>query len=91
MGIGILMWICNTINLDPTVKNCSTSGNTCKPFDKNRTSSLMNLGYGTESKFHNGEDLDHEQKCHESSFVLGVYKKSILIREVASLMKRLKL
>ena len=47
----------------------------------NRTGALMNMGYGTPSiskaaspmlgnqdrrSFHNGEDLDHEQKYHES-------------------------
>ena len=74
MGIGILMWIFNTMNPDPTVKTAAQVATHASHLIK-RTGSIMNMGYD--------EDLDHQQKYHESSSVLGVYKKSILIRKAA--------
>ena len=86
MGIGILLYIQDCLKPDPTVKTAARVASHASHLI-NRTGSLMNMGYGTPSMFHNGEDLDqeldqehkygevytksHEQKYHESSSVLG--------------------
>ena len=74
MGIGILLYIHDCLKPDPTVKTAARVATHASHLI-NRTGSLLNTGYRTPSmlgnqdrrSFHNGEDLDHEQKYHESS------------------------
>ena len=72
MGIGILMWIFNTMNPDPTVKTAAQVATHASHLIK-RTGSIMNMGYD--------EDLDHQQKYHESSSVLGGIQEEYIDQE----------
>ena len=76
MGIGILLYINDCLKPEPAVKTAARVATHASQLI-NRTGTLMNMGYGEnldkeldqEHKY--GEDLDHEQKYHESSSVLG--------------------
>ena len=72
MGIGVLLYIHDCLKPDPAVKTAARVAIHASHLI-NRTGSITNMVYGSPSMFHNGEDLDHEQKYLESS-IMGLHQ-----------------